>query len=223
MGMISVTAQIEPSWMSFSCMPWTAALTSQTPERPTVIYHYANTLRCLIKSAMWWCGNASSGGCYSTMTTTVYWLIFSLVTCHVCVAPACLCKCAWVRVSVSAQVLGGGRGRNERWWRCEERAAAASFTAHLIPLQSQCLSFSFQEKCGVCGRVGSAINAGCQRENAGVYTMPLNHWVKVFLLHSPPPRTFFLFIFFPRRKQQAVSQGCIQWKIWARGWTFLVQ
>lgn len=146
--------------------------------------------------------------------------------CHVCVAPACLCKCAWVRVSVSAQVLGGGRGRNERWWRCEERAAAASFTALLIPLQSQCLSFSFQEKCGVCGRVGSAINAGCQRENAGVYTMPLNHWVKVFLLHSPPPRTFSLFIFSfqgGQKHQKAVSQGCIQWKIWARGWTVLVQ
>ena len=50
MGMMSVTAQIE--CMSFSCMPRTVALTSQTPERPTVIYHYANTLRCLIKSAM---------------------------------------------------------------------------------------------------------------------------------------------------------------------------
>lgn len=43
----------------------------------------------------------------------------------------------------------------------------------------------------MCGRVGSAINAGCQKENAGVYKMPLNHWVKVFLFHSPPLRTFF--------------------------------
>ncbi len=66
---------------------------------------------------------------------------------------------------------------------------------HLLLLSSShfnlSLSFSFQEKCGVCGRVGSAINAGCQKENAGVYTMPLNHRVKVVLLHSPPPRTFF--------------------------------
>lgn len=133
-------------------------------------------------------------------------------------APACLCKCARVRVSLSTS--SRWKGRNERWWRCEERAAAASFAALLIPLQSQCLSFSFQEKCGVCGRVGSAINAGCQKENAGVYTTPLNHWVKVFLLHSPPPRTFFQG---GQKHQKAESQGCAEWKIWDRGWTFSVQ
>lgn len=112
------------------------------------------------------------------------------------------------------------KGRNERWWWCEEWAAAASFTALLVPLESQCLSLSFQEKCGVCGRVGSAINAGCQKENAGVYTMPLNHWVKVFLLHSSPPRTFFFL--FPRRTkhQRAACQGCTECTIRDRCRTF---
>lgn len=125
------------------------------------------------------------------MGAILHWLpmfikCFSLVTCYVCV-PLYICKSAGWHLSTSSQ----WRLKNKRWWRCEERAAAASFAALLIPLQSQCLSFSFQEKCWVCGRVGSAINAGCQKENAGVYTMPLNHWLKVFLLHSPPLRKFF--------------------------------
>lgn len=130
---------------------------------------------------------------------------FSLVTCNVYV-PLYSCNSASWRLSTSSQ----WRLRNKRWWWCEERAAAASFAALLIPLQSQCLSFSFQEKCGVCGRAGSAINAGCQKENAGVYTMPLNHWLKVFLLHSPPLRKIF-----PRKtkKQKAKSQWCIEWKL----------
>lgn len=71
-----------------------------------------------------------------------------------------------------------------RWWRCEQRAAAASFAALFIPLQSPQFSFSFQEERGACGRVGSAINAGCQKENAGVYVVPLNHWVKAFFSSS---------------------------------------
>lgn len=139
------------------------------------------------------------------MDVILWWLsmfitFFSLVACYVVVL-------LYASVNMSTgrclNTSSEQSGREKRWWRCEERAAAASFAALLIPLQSQCLSFSFQEKCGVCGRAGSAINAGCQKENAGVYTMPLNHWVKVLLLHSPPLRTFFQG---RHKKQRAKSQ-----------------
>ncbi|KAM7396675.1 hypothetical protein PAMP_019699 [Pampus punctatissimus] len=61
-----------------------------------------------------------------------------------------------------------------------------------------------KEKCGVCGRVGSAINAGCQKENAGVYTMLLSESLSPPLSSSQD--------IFPRRTkhQKAESQGCIE-------------
>lgn len=86
------------------------------------------------------------------------------------------CVPLYVRVNASKFRLASELEKKKNRWRwCEQRAAAASFAALLIPLQSQQFSFSFQEERGACGRVGSAINAGCQKENAGVYVAPLNH------------------------------------------------
>lgn len=81
----------------------------------------------------------------------------------------------------------------QRWWLvlCGV-GVRASPTVLFIALQSHSLLSApsrrewIERESGVCGRVWSAINAGCQKEKAGVYTMLLNHWAKHFSF-SPFP------------------------------------
>lgn len=92
---------------------------------------------------------------------------FGLLTCNVCVPLYVSVTASEFRLASPLKITGGDGVSNGQ-------------LQHLLLHSSSHFSLSssrffFQEEHGACGRVRSAINAGCQKENAGVYEMRLNH------------------------------------------------